>query len=152
YPIQGLRRLDRSIALIDVRCIEPKDRWPGVPIRMANLFPNPSDWTGVFGVHLFRYRGIWICSCWMPGKPGHHKHPLFGDDWPEWVTLWEVTPEQAFDWFSLNHQPIPDELRPGTIDGGSRPVAASASGMAERGQQERPKEEGDHILPPLIGN
>jgi hypothetical protein len=110
-PQQYLKRLDGGTALIDVRHLDPQKTWLGVPVQAAMLYPDPSDWTGVFGVNLYLYRGIWICSCWIEGKPGYYKHPLFSEDWLEQVTFWEVTEAGARRWFKENHQPIADELK-----------------------------------------
>jgi hypothetical protein len=108
-PFHHLRRLDDGIAVIDVRLLDPRKTWHGVPVRATMLLTHPPVRTEVFGVNLFLYRGLWICSCWIEGKPGYYKHPL--SDEPEWLTFWELSEEQARRWCDDNHQPYPDELK-----------------------------------------
>jgi hypothetical protein len=125
HTYQYLKRLDDGTALIDVRHLDPQKTWLGVPVQGVMLWPNPSEWTGVFGVNLYLYRGIWICSCWIEGKPGYHKHPL-NEDWLEQVTFWEVTEVQARRWFEENHQPIPDKLK--GVESGTRAATNNQPG------------------------
>jgi hypothetical protein len=125
-PFHYLKRLDGGNAVIDVRHLDPRKTWRGVPVREAVLGKNPPIRTDVFAVNLHLYSGIWICSCWIEGKPGYHKHPLLGDDWPEWLTFWEVTGAQARKWCDDNHQPIPDELKGvASVDPPGRPATPS---------------------------
>ena len=72
----------------------------------AGITRNPHARNGQWGENLFRTpRGVWIIGRWQD-LPGDYSGPT-----SRGLPFWEVTPEQAAEWFAENHHPeMPDVL------------------------------------------